>query len=140
MTSLGKRVLTDVILAAIFARYWGSIRWVFFFFGAVFVVGVVNGAVGDFRAHGMGREVDLAQIAVQTHVNDRLGQVYWDVQNKSADVVGSVQITCKSNGYERVIAPDEYIEAGQSASGVYEDSSIGYDTVCRLTSAMGYRK
>lgn len=140
MSALGKRVLTDVILAAIFARYWGSIRWVFFFFGAVFVVGVVNGAVGDFRAHGKGREVDLTQIEVQTHVNDRLSQVHWNVGNRSKQVVGDVQITCTSNGSEHVIAPDEYIAAGRSASGVYVNSLVGYDTVCRLTSAMGYRK
>lgn len=140
MSALGKRVLTDVILAAIFARYWGSIRWVFFFFGAVFVVGVINGAVGDFRAHGMGQEADLTQIEVQTHVNDRLSQVFWDVENRSKQVVGDVRISCMSNGSEHIIAPDDYIEAGQSASGVYVNSLVGYDTVCKLTSAMSYRK
>jgi hypothetical protein len=138
--ALAKRLITDAILAAIFARYWGAIRWVFLFFGVVFVLGVINGAVSDFRAHGMGQEVDLAQIKVQTRINDRLSQVYWDVENRSKQVVGDVRISCMSNGSEHVIAPDEYIEPGRSASGVYVNSLVGYDTVCKLTSAMSYRK
>lgn len=139
MTSLGRRLLIDAIFAAIFARFGGALRWVFFFFGAVFVYGIVSHAVSDFGTHGMGRDVDLGQIEVSTQVDYHLGQIYWNVKNNAEQVVGGIEITCATNGNELVIAPDEYIETGRSASGVYRNSDIGYDTVCKLTRAMGYR-
>lgn len=139
MMALAKRLLIDAIFAAIFARFGGALRWVFFLFGAVFVYGIVSHAVSDFRAHGIGRDVDLDQIEVSTQVDYHLGQIYWNVKNNTERVVGGIEITCTANGNELVIAPDEYIETGRSVSGVYRNSDIGYDSVCKLTRAMGYR-
>jgi hypothetical protein len=139
-TSILKRLLIDAVFAFIFVRYWSGIRLLFALIAAVFVFGIVRAAVLDFRAHGFGVDADLERIAVQTNVDDRWSRVFWTVRNNSDQTIGQVLITCQSNGQEQVIAPDGYIPPRQSASGVFENSFIGYDTTCKLTEAKSFKK
>jgi len=134
-----RRALIDVFFIWLFASFWRStIRWMVLAVAMVFVWGIVRSAAADFRAHGVGADVPLNEVALSASVDS--GFADWTVTNHTDKVVGSVEITCTDGEWTYIGAPDGYIAPGQSLSGTFRSTDISYAATCSVTRAFGYRR